>query len=198
MTVFLTDSRSRHSLLTKQKHFYNPNKQEIKSNSTKLLGNATDDSVTDNLDEAVIAIEEEECSESEIHLHDLPEADTNSSSKSIDEFAGVDSRQLRKSKRTRDTRSFESASSDFEPSSKRQKDLGSLGSRDEPEEKKLAIRTTYEGFTIYGRVLCLIVRRRDNSGNSSIEKINQATMENWISSTQPSFENEESAKNENP
>ncbi|POS82729.1 hypothetical protein EPUL_005998 [Erysiphe pulchra] len=194
VTVFLTDSRSRHSLLTKQRNFYNPNKKEIKSNSTKLLGTTTDDGVTDNLNEAVITIEEEECSESEICLHDLPEADRNSSSKSIDEFAGVNSGQQRKSKRTRDARSIGSASSDVEPSSKRLKDQDSFGSREEPEEKKMAIRTTYEGFTIYGRVLCLIVRRRDSSGKTSTKQVNQATMENWISSTQPSFENEELSK----
>jgi hypothetical protein len=51
---------------------------------------------------------------------------------------------------------------------------------------------SYEGFAIYGRVLCLVVRRKDNPANaskanaasSSVKPSGQANMDNWITSTQ--------------
>ncbi|PSR94484.1 hypothetical protein BD289DRAFT_480480 [Coniella lustricola] len=85
----------------------------------------------------------------------------------------------------------------------------------EDDKKKLAMDISYEGFSIYGRVLCLVVKRRENggggiaragsgtgggrggaaiaaaaaasassAGRSSRAPSGQATMENWIASTQ--------------
>lgn len=193
MTVFLTDSRSRHCLLTKQKHFYDPNKKKIKSNSSKLLGDSTEDDIACDVDIPSINIENEECNGSNLCLHELPEASKNDWTSSLDQSA-VDLGQQEKRKRTRDARSLGSSSSDVESSCKKPKNQDSSGSEEELEDKKMEIRTTYEGFTIYGRVLCLIVKRRDGSGKASSEPIGQATMENWISSTQLPLENEELAK----
>ena len=63
---------------------------------------------------------------------------------------------------------------------------------EDEDKKKLAMDVTYEGFAIYGRVLCLVVKKRDprlvhtgnaaNTGKASGQ--GQARMENWISSTQ--------------
>lgn len=57
------------------------------------------------------------------------------------------------------------------------------------DKKKLAMDISYEGFSIYGRVLCLVVKRRgDGVGNRgkgpAAAGSQQATMENWITSTQ--------------
>lgn len=57
------------------------------------------------------------------------------------------------------------------------------------DKKKLAMDISYEGFSIYGRVLCLVVKRRgDGVGNrgkgTAAAGSQQATMENWITSTQ--------------
>lgn len=71
------------------------------------------------------------------------------------------------------------------------------------DKKKLAMDISYEGFAIYGRVLCLVVKRRGDGagagkgkglaaggGRSSIRPgqsgapAGQAMMENWITSTQ--------------
>jgi hypothetical protein len=52
----------------------------------------------------------------------------------------------------------------------------------EDDKKKLGLQTQYDGFSIYGSMLCLIVKRRgvtepkDNGPSSS-----QAMMENWVS-----------------
>jgi len=61
------------------------------------------------------------------------------------------------------------------------------------DKKKLAMDVSYEGFAIYGRVLCLVVRRREAAGgrigggapSRMIDKTDgQAMMEQWIASTQ--------------
>lgn len=90
-----------------------------------------------------------------------------------------------------------------EPPAKRRRDNASAdeleGGRD--DKKKLAMDISYEGFAIYGRVLCLVVKRREGSGKgkgvdvaagrgkagglSSAAPGGQAgMMENWITSTQ--------------
>ncbi|EEY21310.1 conserved hypothetical protein [Verticillium alfalfae VaMs.102] len=68
---------------------------------------------------------------------------------------------------------------------------------DGDDKKKMAMDVSFEGFAIHGRVLCLVVKRRDthrapaSSGRSAASAASgaaapagQAIMENWISSTQ--------------
>ena len=53
------------------------------------------------------------------------------------------------------------------------------------DKKKLALRTSYDGFSIYGRILCLVVKRRGNAkGKDLVGGAGQAMMEEWIASTQ--------------
>jgi hypothetical protein len=65
------------------------------------------------------------------------------------------------------------------------------------DKKKLAMDISYEGFSIYGRVLCLVVKKRDagsvgrstaavgsSTRSQSAAPGGQAMMENWITSTQ--------------
>lgn len=59
------------------------------------------------------------------------------------------------------------------------------------DKKKMDMDVSYEGFSIYGRVLCLVVRKRDNpkkktpgKPTSGVQPAGQAKMENWITSTQ--------------
>ena len=58
------------------------------------------------------------------------------------------------------------------------------------EKKKLGINTSYEGFSIYGRILCLIVKRREITTGKGLTPSRtaagsgQAMMEDWIASTQ--------------
>lgn len=56
---------------------------------------------------------------------------------------------------------------------------------DRDDKKKLALRTSYDGFSIYGRILCLVVKRRGNArGKDLAGGAGQAMMEGWIASTQ--------------
>jgi len=53
------------------------------------------------------------------------------------------------------------------------------------DKKKLALNTTYDGFTIYGRILCLVIKRRGSArGREQAGVSGQAMMEEWIASTQ--------------
>lgn len=56
---------------------------------------------------------------------------------------------------------------------------------DEDDKKKLGFKTTYEGFSIWGWVLCLLVTRKGGTSKKKTENnAGQALMEEWISSTQ--------------
>ena len=60
---------------------------------------------------------------------------------------------------------------------------------DEDDKKKMGMNTTYDGFNIYGKILCLVVKRRGGVGARAKEGGlggggGQAMMEEWISSTQ--------------
>ena len=55
---------------------------------------------------------------------------------------------------------------------------------DEDDKKKLAFKTTYEGFSIWGWVLCLLVDRKGGPGKKDSEPDAQALMAEWITSTQ--------------
>lgn len=62
----------------------------------------------------------------------------------------------------------------------------SIGSDiNEDDKKKMALTTTYDGFSIYGRILCLVVKRRGVAkGKEPTGGSGQAMMEEWIASTQ--------------
>ena len=73
------------------------------------------------------------------------------------------------------------------PSSKN-KGKRAVGEEDdggEDDKKKLGMNTTYDGFSIYGRILCLVVKRRGTAkGKELAGGAGQAMMEEWITSTQ--------------
>ena len=53
------------------------------------------------------------------------------------------------------------------------------------DKKKMLLNTTYDGFAIYGRILCLVVKRRGGTkGKDRTGGTGQAMMEEWIASTQ--------------
>ena len=54
----------------------------------------------------------------------------------------------------------------------------------EDDKKKLALNTTYDGFSIYGRILCLIVKRKGKKaaqGALGAPAGGSQMMENWVS-----------------
>jgi hypothetical protein len=185
VSIFLTETSTRHSLLTKQKHFHDPNEKGLKSNSNKLTG-ATNETAIDVEDAPVIRREDSE--EDAFNLQDLPAADEASDADSL--FVADDGPP--RSKRTRTTTidgsSPDSSSPAFdsmEPRSKRRKDADVLQDEEQRDDKKsMAMETSYEGFAIYGRVLCLVVKRKNARDKGPAKSSGQVMMEDWITSTQ--------------
>lgn len=59
-----------------------------------------------------------------------------------------------------------------------------LAEDDEDDKKKLGFNTSYEGFSIWGWVLCLLVDRKGSPGKKFSSSDGQALMAEWITSTQ--------------
>jgi hypothetical protein len=49
------------------------------------------------------------------------------------------------------------------------------------DDKKVGPKTTYDGFSIYGRVLCLVIKRRGVASMSTKHASSQQMMESWVS-----------------
>ena len=73
----------------------------------------------------------------------------------------------------------EAAAASPPPARKKRKRADGEADLDADDKKKLAFETTYEGFAIYGRVLCLVVRKR-GKGKEEVGKV----LENWMAGTQ--------------
>jgi hypothetical protein len=188
-------------VLTKQKVF--KDKTRIQSNSGKLTNwlttGTSDQPVLINEDATEpIVIREEEDGES-INIADIPERGE------IHEF----SRRSARHKRQMDGSEYDAVSDGSESDtsalfvpgrpSKRSK-TSNVVARDEEEDadgaqddkKKLGLNTSYDGFSIYGRILCLVVRRRGvrSAGGSEGPASSQQMLENWVS-TQAAAEHED-------
>ncbi|KAK4454576.1 hypothetical protein QBC34DRAFT_136243 [Podospora aff. communis PSN243] len=239
VSIFLTQTETRHSLLYKQKIFRDKTQTKLKSNSSKLTGGDTLEAPIDvdnatlaseqKVDNVPILREEDEDDQELINLDDIPgihEAEQDPSTRrpkrrrQPSDVTGQDVEPGTGSNHDDDdgssdceSRAFQTIdtdSSDDElfvgdsghdeearpPPPKRRKEKEP--DRDARDDKKeLAMDISYEGFAIYGRVLCLVVKRRDGwgarSGNATAlpgarsqtgRPGGQAMMENWITSTQ--------------
>ena len=200
VSIFLTETNTRHSILSKQKHFHENPPPKMRSNANKLMGETNDNPVdVDAGGDAPILREEE--SDDEGRLANIPSAPGTKNTH------GSKRRRAAQGTEEVDDSEFEDSASAIEvdsdtelPPNKRLRDGGSdldgTEDGDEPgdDKKKLAMDVSYEGFAIYGRVLCLVVRKKDNpkskpggSGGratSRTQPAGQAKMENWITSTQ--------------
>lgn len=143
------------------------------SNSNKLLGGADD--TASNLPNE-LAIREEDDDQAGFCISDLPSAN--------DPFE--DSQHVSNESARKDSELAQCTNHNLSPISEppliRQQNEAIID--EEHEEKKMAICTTYEGFSVHGRVLCLVIKRINSSNNSLSGPSGPASMEKWISSTQ--------------
>ncbi|KAL6837505.1 hypothetical protein V8C40DRAFT_230147 [Trichoderma camerunense] len=194
VSVFLMETDTRHSLLTKQKFFRDKAPSALQSNASRLIAetNATPIDVDAN-DFAPIRIEEDSDNEG-VALSDIPSANTNTNTRRRAKRQRSNTLEIDDSDEFEDAGDGDSASvvdvdSDgHQPLPKRPRGPVKLPAA-EPEgefhddyKKKLAMDVSYEGFAIYGRVLCLIVKKKENKTQQNLG--GQAMMENWIASTQ--------------
>ncbi|PHH63322.1 hypothetical protein CDD81_6096 [Ophiocordyceps australis] len=187
VSVFLTETNTRHSLLVKHKEFHDKAHSRLQSNSTRML---------DEANRVQINIEPESDDEN-CRLADIPAAEPPRRSKRR-RNAGID-----EAGEPSDERQVIQVDSDDEPAPKRTRGTSNSKSDDDADDddedkKKLAMDISYQGFSIYGRVLCLVVKRRDAKVQPAGARTKapkpscqgQAAMENWISSTQKSPDEE--------
>lgn len=132
-------------------------------------------------------VRREESEDEEVTLQDLPPADEFPPVEDLEDVSDAgslfvdDDGEHQAPKRPRiPTDASSSEASLGEPNAKRRRDAA-RGGEESDDKKKLAMSTTYEGFAIYGRVLCLVVKRKDKRGKRTE---GQAMMEDWIASTQ--------------
>lgn len=174
VSIFLTETSSNHALLTKQKSF--ADKPRLKSNSSKLSNwlNTSDNPIDLDEDADVPQVLREEEGTS---LQDIPE---------ISE-AAADRRRRKRHQSESDALFVRSDDEDaFQeqeaPPAKRRKRLTDTDETTEDDKKKLALSTAYEGFSIYGRVLCLIVKRKGvKKSNAGGPASGSQMLENWVS-----------------
>lgn len=297
VSIFLTETNTRHSLLYKHKHFRDRTQTKLTSNSTKLTGGDSKDAPIDvdshtadiSVPSATIEqqeregttpiriLREDDDDNEVVPLYDIPSIDrdeTNAAAESglpqatraskrrrepsgssirdnsdgvelaccarnPSQGTGASANVVVDSEDEDDLFVTDNDESDAEarrsatptvdddevnttvpPPAKRRRKTAAAAALAPPEEaqrddkKKLAMDISYEGFSIYGRVLCLVVKRRDGvpkgkgkavatttagSGSSSsaaaargsirggpqsAAREGQAVMENWITSTQ--------------
>lgn len=181
MAVFLTEVSARHAILRKDKRASN-NQVRIGTRDGRLTGAGTKDVPVEVEDGGLDILGEDNQEEKVVNLRDIPMA--------IDPDEGKESGQqtgsgedLFLSDRSEDE-GFETLGTSrsnceiHEPSSIIVED----GTDD---KKKMALHTFYDGFSIYGRILCLVVKRRGGTkGKELTGGSGQAMMEEWIASTQ--------------
>ncbi|KAG6160829.1 hypothetical protein E4U37_004842 [Claviceps purpurea] len=185
VSMFLTETATRHSLLSKKKHFRDKGLPMMQSNSTKLIDETDHVPVDVDGEQEIAAIFREEDSDDgggNGRLSEIPVArpkrrrDTTTSDLHTEESGGSDN-------------AIDLDSDTERPVTKRARIPSALGEDasegEEDDKKKLAMDVSYEGFAIYGRVLCLVVRRRENKTQRLRQDAEgQANMDNWITSTQ--------------
>lgn len=187
VSIFLTELSSRHSVMTKQKIF--KDKPRIQSNSGKLTnwlttGTSDQPMVINEIATDPIVIEEDD--DNAINLADIPEAGTS--------FNRSTHTKRSRSNPEKDADNYASDSGEMdlfvpETTSKRSKTEAALTEAeitegDEDDKKKLGLNTFYEGFSIYGRILCLVVKRRgvrNMAGGAGAPVSSQQMLENWVS-----------------
>ena len=178
MSIFLTDGGTRHSILTKHKHFHDKTQTKLTSNTNKMLGADKENPV--DLDVPI----RQEASDDDVEISDIPAAP-----ESVDSGA---KRRRNEPDSEFDTSEDETASAIDVDSDAEEPPHKRLREDQADDKKKMDMDVSYEGFAIYGRVLCLVVRKRDNpkkkapsrAATSGVQPAGQAKMENWITSTQ--------------
>ncbi|RGP74790.1 hypothetical protein FLONG3_5901 [Fusarium longipes] len=189
VSIFLTETSTRHSLLYKTKHFRDNLPPKLESNSSKLIGET--DSVPVDVDEEHRAPVLQEEDEDEVRLSDVPVAETTTRRSKRQRGMLDPGQDGNEASEEDETASAIEIDSDMEaPPHKRPRAQENDGLDASDDKKKLAMDVSYEGFAIYGQVLCLVVKKRANAaasisgGHAKGRPEGQAMMENWISSTQ--------------
>ncbi|POR38054.1 Uncharacterized protein TPAR_01782 [Tolypocladium paradoxum] len=199
VSMFLTETNTRHSLLSKKKHFREKAPLMMQSNSTKLISESNGSPFDVEAEDAPPILLEQDSDDEGVRLGEIPAAERRTRPKrqrGNTGMAGDDDDEA--SDDNGAVSAIEIDSDADEPAAKRQRASVGLDAKDPDDDeaddkKKFAMDVSYEGFAIYGRVLCLVVRKRDgnraqqartDARGAKAAGQGQARMENWITSTQ--------------
>ncbi|KAI1267511.1 hypothetical protein F5Y18DRAFT_305334 [Xylariaceae sp. FL1019] len=195
VSIFLTETSTRHSIVTKHKHFHDTTQTKLKSNSGRLIAETNNAPI--DVDAAqFIRQEDSDDDDGAVALADIPaihdttttrpkraRSNTNQDADvdpaDADPNHNPDNHEIISDDDDDDDGLFVQSPADDNtapPPAKRRKaaddDPDDVGSDD---KKKMAMDISYEGFSIYGRVLCLVVKRRDTTGSDLMVRGGNAT-----------------------
>ena len=178
VAVFLTETSTRHSILRKEKRAGRKKKERVGSRNGRLTG--TRDEPVEIADGMPGLVREE--SDDEVRIAELPAA----GGEEGDGRAAVAKEESGEGLFVSDGDEEGEEVSKGEETDKDSTMGGDEGGGD--DKKKLSLNTTYDGFSIYGRILCLVVKRKGTVKGKEAAVgsagSGQAMMEEWISSTQ--------------
>lgn len=180
VAVFLTETSTRHSILRKEKAARSE-KPRLGSTNGRLTGTRAEP--VEVGEEAPGLLREESGEGQGVRLADLPAADA----EEVDGGDRLPKDETREGLFVSDSSGDEGAQARDEPGGKSREQSRAFGQdgEEDDDKKKLALKTTYDGFSIYGRILCLVVKRRGMAkGKEMAGGSGQAMMEEWIASTQ--------------
>ncbi|EEP77512.1 conserved hypothetical protein [Uncinocarpus reesii 1704] len=169
VSLFLRETGTRHAVATRHRSF-----KGHENISSGLTGNsAIPINIPDDGEQPVRILEES----APLSLYDIPEAQPEAVE------APTPSHRRRRRRQVSSTGETEETSM---PPTKRNK-AETPAETVPQEEKKMSMTTSYEGFNIWGWILCLLVSRRDKSkpAKTGNESSNQALMEEWICTQAP-------------
>ncbi|KAJ4989872.1 hypothetical protein SVAN01_04709 [Stagonosporopsis vannaccii] len=188
VSIFLTELSCRHSVMTKQKQF--KDKPRIQSNSGKLTNwittGTSDQATIINEDAAYPIVIAEENDDDIFDLANIPEAPKRSTHSkrgrnqvqkdTNGDTSGSDGGDLIVPKTFNKQSMADTVPADAQ--------IIEVEDQVQDDKKKLGLNTSYEGFSIYGRILCLVVKRRgvrNTAGGASAPVSSQQMLENWVS-----------------
>ncbi|KAI2641063.1 hypothetical protein GGS21DRAFT_487392 [Xylaria nigripes] len=199
VSIFLTETATRHSLVTKHKHFHDTTQTKLKSNSGRLISETNDRpidlDVGRELSPVILREESDEEEDAALALSAIPtigEVPVDSTTRrpkrarsstdvGTNKYVDADADHVmgRQSNQLGATSDDNGAIEDDDdlfiqsptretsgpPPAKRGRLVTTVDENNGDDKKTLAMDISYEGFAIYGRVLCLVVKRRDGSAD---------------------------------
>lgn len=182
VSIYLKETSTRHSILRKERRAKSE-KPRLGTKSGKLMGTGTrEEPVEVGGGDEPVFVREETHEGKDLRLEDIPQAEDTVMESNSRWERGESEEGLFLSERSED----DAFQSQQRPSRKGKEKLSLEQQVDaDDDKKKMALNTTYDGFSIYGRILCLVVTRKGTAkGKKLIGGAGQAMMEDWVASTQ--------------
>ena len=203
VVMFLTEGLTRHSLITKQKQF--GNKPKIRSTGNKLTGwlnraNDSENPITleddgevpeglreedvdgPGLSNLQLAVSENGAGKRNADADEDEEvADNDALFVSSDDETTFQTQRAAPAKRREGTRQQKKTRGNNDEEAEAGSGNEAAVAEDDEDKKKLGLKTTYDGFSIYGRILCLIVKRKGKKAVPGTVSGGSQMMEEWVS-----------------